>query len=208
MYFNRFLLYAFVVFLCSSWLTLLAAYGQEETSDEEEEAVELLEPNYVNEAYGFGLVVPEGYITFEMEDDGIWTLQLIGEMDQAGVRISAEELPEDVVDTAGYWQLMKERDPLMANNITYEMVDSIADTGAILARIEQIENDDYILAITWVFVHDDYGFTLSGYPPEGEEYQEAKETALEIARQFRWMTPEEIEETEIEDAPEQAGADQ
>jgi hypothetical protein len=203
---QRVLLYAFIVFLCSSWLTLLAAYGQETEGDED--AVELLPPNYVNETYGFGMVVPEGYITFDYDQDGIWVLQLIGEPDQPGARISAEELPEGVIDTAGYWQLMKDRDPLMENNITYEMVDSIAGTGAILSRVEQIQNDKYILAITWVFVHDGYGFTLSGYPGEAEGAGDAKAFALETAQQFRWMTPEEIAETEIENPPEQVGGGQ
>jgi len=202
---HRVLFYAFIIFLCSSWLTLLAAYGQETT--DEETTTELLPPNYISETYGFGAVIPDGYITFDWEEEGVWVVQIIGETYQPGARISAEELPEDVLDTAGYWQLMKERDPLMANNITYEMIDSIAGTGAILSRVEDIENDNYILAITWVFAHNGYGFTLSGYPPETGEYEMTGEFALEIAQQFRWMTPEEIAATAIEDAPEQVGTE-
>jgi hypothetical protein len=194
MKFSRFLLLALFAYLICTWIGLVVAYGQEE--GEEEEGIELLPPNYVSAQHGFGIVMPEGYITFEYDEDGVWVLQLIGEMDQAGARITARELPEGVLDVAGFWQYLKDQDPLMARNVTYEMVDSIADTGAVLSRVEDIQGDTYILAIGWAFVHDGYGFTLTGYPPEMGDYSLTKELALEVAQQFRWMTAEEIAEFE------------
>ncbi len=185
-------LLAFFVFLFCAWLGLVVTYGQE-TQEPPADEVELKPPDFVNADYLFGLALPEDYITFDYEDSGIWVLNLIGELDQPTAIVSAEKLPDDVIDVAGFWQLVKDRDPLVANNITYEKVGSVADTGAIQARIERIENGKYILAITWVFVHDGSGFILSGYPPEGGDNNTARDIALEVAQQWRWMTDEEIQ---------------
>jgi len=185
-------LLAFFVFLFCAWLGLVVTYGQE-TEEPGAEEGELRPPDFVNADYGFGLALPEGYITFPDEDNGVWTLKRIGELDQPTAIVSAEKLPDDVTDVAGFWQFVKDRDPLVANNITYEKVGSIADTGAVQVRIERIENGKYILAITWVFVHDGNGFIVSGYPPEGGDNNTARDIALEVAQQWRWMTDEEIQ---------------
>lgn len=169
---------------------MLAAYGQEN------ETVALRPPNYVNSEYGFGIALPDGYSANESINNGIWLLQIYCDMDEPMAQLSIEPLPSGVSDVTGFWQRMKERDNLMARNITYEKIDSIADTGAVQARVEKIENGNYILAITWVFVHDGCGFTLSGYPPMTGANNEARNIALEIAQQFRWMSDEEIDETE------------
>jgi hypothetical protein len=146
----------------------------------------------VSGEYGFGIALPEGYVAVDYDADGTWVLEIIGEFDQPTARISAEPLPEDVVDVGGFWQLMKDRDPLMKRSITYEMVSMVDDSPAVLARIERIEAGDYILAITWVFVHDAHGFTLSGYPAAGKDFNTARDIALQVRDQFRWMTEEEI----------------
>ncbi|MCX6646643.1 MAG: hypothetical protein NTY09_09820 [bacterium] len=185
-----------VCFFLLSLLTIVPALAQENTSsDEEAPAIELLPPNYASAQYSFGTVLPDGYIPVETTDEeGRWYLNIIGESWQASAIITAEELPEDVVDVAGFWQLMKDRDPYMAQNITYEKVDAIGGIGAVQSRVEKIEPSGYILAITWVFVKDGVGFTLSGYPPSGGNNDEARDIALAIHDQFRWMTPEEITE--------------
>ena len=184
----------FVLLATTVWS--LAAYAQDSS---EEETLELLPPTYVCDDLGFGVALPDGFIAYETEDeDGRYYLNIIGEYDQATSIISAEELPEDIIDLAGFWQLMKDRDPLMAGNITYEKIDSIADSGAVLSRVEMIEGGEYILAITWVFVHDGYGFTLSGYPPQDGDNNLARDLALDIRNQFRWMTPEEIAECDFD----------
>jgi hypothetical protein len=176
-------------------LAIVPALAQEDTNGDEEPAIELLPPNFASAQYSFGTVLPDGYIPFETSDEeGRWYLNIIGESWQASAIITAEELPEDVVDVAGFWQLMKDRDPYMAQNITYEKVDAIGDLGAVQSRVEKIEPSGYILAITWVFVKDGVGFTLSGYPPSGGNNDEARDIALSIHDQFRWMTPEEITE--------------
>ena len=197
MKFSRFTLLVLAAYILCSWAALVAAYGQE--AEEEGEAVELRPVDYVNAEYEFGLALPEGYTTFEYEEGDVWVLQMIGEMEQPGARISVEELPEGVVDVAGYWQLLKERDPMMARNITYEKVGAVAGTGAVLSRVEYFEADQYILVITWAFVHAGHGFTISGYPPEMGEYFLAKDIALDVAQQFRWMSDEEIASFEAAD---------
>ncbi|MFH1677083.1 MAG: hypothetical protein ABIC40_08660, partial [bacterium] len=159
---------------------------------------ELRPPDYVNSEYGFGLALPEGYITFDYKDDKTNIIEILGQPDDPKANISIEPLPEDVTDVAGFWQFLKNRDPLMESGISYEMVTSVADTGAILARIEKIDHEKYILAITWVFVHDGFGFTLSGYPPPSGKFNMARDFGYEIKSQFRWMTPEEIEKYESE----------
>ena len=193
-------------FFCAAILSLtiffliVPALAQEDTG--EEESIELLPPDFVSETYGFGLALPDDYIGFETSDDeGRWYLNIVGEMWQASALLTAEELSEDVVDVAGFWKLMKDRDPYMAENITYEKIDSICDTGAVQSRVEKFEPSGYILAITWVFVKDGIGYTLSGYPPPDGDNNEARNLALAIHDQFRWMTEEEIAEAlpEIEE---------
>jgi hypothetical protein len=88
---------------------------------------------------------------------------------------------------------MKDRDELMERNITYEKVSSISGTPAIQARVEQIDSGEYILSIFWVFIHDGHGFTLAAYlPAGGSDAVAAKDLALQLSQQFRWMTDEEI----------------
>ncbi len=193
MRFSRFFILTFLSFLFCAWLGLVAAYGQE-TDDE----IELRSVDYISPVYKFGIALPEGYMAFDFTDEesGAWVLNIAGEFDQATALISAEELPDDVIDVAGFWQLLKDRDPLMERNITYEKVDSVAGCGAVQARIEGMESGEYILAITWAFVRDGYGFTLSGYPSAGGDNNSARDLALDLSGQFRWMTDEEIEEWE------------
>ncbi len=180
--------FALTAFLVCTWFILVAAYAQAQ-----EESDELLPPDYVNAEYKFGVALPEGYYWFDVEEDEAWMLQIESDPDEAMARISVEELPDGVLDAPGYWQHMKDRDALMDRSITYEKTDSIANTGAIQARIERFEGGIYILAITWVFVHDGYGYTLTGYPPQLGDYSLAREIAKDLADQFRWMTDEEIE---------------
>jgi hypothetical protein len=164
-----------------------------ENPEEEEPAIELLPPNYTNSDYHFGMLLPEGYTTYDSKEGEAWVLQMTPDSpDKGTARLSVEPLPEGVTDVAGFWQAMKDRDPMMAHNATYEMVTSVAGTGAILARIERMENGQYILAILWAWVHDGHGFTLSGYPPEGGDNNLARDLAKQLIDQFRWMTDEEI----------------
>jgi len=185
----RIFYFALAAFVICTWFTLIAAYAQDE-----EVEVELLPPDFVSADYNFGLALPDGYYWYDIAEEGTWMIQIEGNPDEGMARISAEELPDGVQDAPGYWQYMKDRDSLMDRNITYEKIDSIANTGAIQARIERIEGGAYILAITWIFVHDGYGFTLTGYPPQLGDYNLAREIAEDLVNQFRWMTDEEIEE--------------
>jgi urea transporter len=198
---TRILLLALFTFVFCTWVTLIAAYGQE-SGDGTEEAVELLPPDYVNATYGFGIALPDGYYSYETEENGIDAVSIEGNSDEAKARITIEELPDDVMDVAGFWQFMKDRDSMMARNITYEKIDSIAGVGAVQARVERIERSNYILAITWAFVHDGYGFTLTGYPPAGADFNSARDLTEQLSQQFRWMTDEEIEEYQAANAGE------
>lgn len=191
----RFILLALFTLIFSTWITLIAAYGQE-NGENADDTVVLLPPDYVCAQYGFGVALPDGYYVYDLEDENIWMAVFESGPDDANARIAIEELPDDVTDVAGYWQYLKDRDALMERNITYEKIDTIAGTGAIQARVERIERGGYILAITWVFVHDGYGFTLTGYPPESGDYNSGRDLSLAIAEQFRWMTDEEIEDFE------------
>jgi len=191
----KFLLFALFTLIFSTWVTLIAAYGQE-TGEETGDTLELLSPDYVSPEYGFGVALPDGYFAVELEEEETWMVNFESGPDEAKARISVEELPDGVSDVAGYWQHMKDRDALMERNITYEKIDTIAGTGAVQARIEQIERSNYILAITWVFVHDGYGFTLTGYPGASGDYNSGRDLTLSIAEEFRWMSNEEIAEFE------------
>ena len=197
MKFSRFFILLFVTYLFLSWFGLVAAYAQ----DEEVEVIELLTPNYVSADYGFGMFIPDGYIAADFIDEeiGAWTLNILGEMDQPSSILNVEPLPDDVTDVAAYWQFLKDRDQYMERNITYEKVDSIAGVGAIQARIEGMEVNQYLLAITWVFVKDGHGFMLSSYPPIGGNNSLARDFSLTMTDQFRWMSPEEIEASEVEE---------
>lgn len=166
--------------------------AQEES---EEEAVELLTPDYVSSEYGFGIAIPEGYLAMDFEDEDLWILEIFGEFFEASGRVTIEDLPDGVVDVVGFWQFMKDRDSLMERNITYEMITSIADTPAVQTRVERMEADGYLLTIFWVFVRDGHGYTLAAYPPStGDDPTSAKVLALALAQQFRWMTDEEMDE--------------
>ena len=204
MRFSRFFLLLFFTYLFFAWFGLVAAYSQ----DEDAEEPVLKAPNFVNGDYGFGMAFPDGYLPFDFydEDTKVWSLNILGEMEQASAILNVEPLPDDVVDVAGYWQHMKERDTYMEHNITYEKIDSVAGVGAIQARIEGMEVDNYLLAITWVFVHDGHGFVLSSYPPVGGDNNLARDLGADLVEQFRWMTPEEIAGTEVEEPnPEMPG---
>jgi hypothetical protein len=163
----------------------------------EEPVIELLQPNYMNSDYGFGMVVPADYTTSGHDEGETWVLEIMPSFpDLANARLSIEDLPDNITDVAGFWQIVKDRDPMMEHNTTYEMVTSVADTGAILARIENMENGQYLLVILWVWVHDGHGYTLSGYPPQGGDNDLARDIAKNLVVQFRWMTSEEIEAAE------------
>jgi len=204
MRFSRFFHLLFFTYLILTWFGLVSAYAQEEDTEEE---IELRPVNYVSETYGFGLALPDGYLPFDFSDEesGSWTLNILGEMIQPSAIINVEPLPEDVNDVAGFWQLMKDRDRYMERNITYEKVDSVAGVGAIQARVEDMQVSEYILAITWVFVNDGHGFVISAYPPVGGNNALAREFSLDIVTQFRWMTAEEIADTEVEELDPDAG---
>ncbi len=205
MRFSRFFILVFISYLFCAWFGLVAAYSQEEA---EEEEVVLRDADYVSSEYGYGVAYPEGYITLDYDEESAWVVQLIGEMHQPSAQISSEPLPEDVIDTAGFWQFMKERDAMMSQNITYEKVDAVAGTGAIQARIENIQDGAYILAIIWVFVHDGNGYTISAYPTIDGPIDEARDLSLDLVQQFRWMTASEIADWEAEEHPFDPGAGQ
>ena len=172
------------------------------SAQDEAEVIELLDPDFVSPEYGFGIAIPDGYLAMDFEDENLWVLEIFGEMFEPTGRITIEDLPEDIVDVIGFWQLMKDRDSLMEQNITYEMVTSIADTPAVQTRVERLEADEYLLTIFWVFVRDGRGFTLAAYPPAtGDDPGSAKVLALSLSQQFRWMTQEEIDEY-MENPPE------
>jgi len=193
--------------VCESVLALLFISPALSAVKQDTKEIEIRPPDYVNKEYGFGLALPEGFITFDYKDAKTNIIEILGQPDDPKATISIEPLPKDVTDVAGFWQFLKDRDSLMASGISYEMVTSVADTGAILARIEKIENEEYILAITWVFVHDGFGFTLSGYPPPGGKFNRARELGYEIKSQFRWMTADEIEKYESEKDAENSSGD-
>ncbi len=203
MHMRRFIILGLAI-LVSFGLAIGPSVAQTEDSEGEdsEETFELRPPNYVSATYGFGLALPPGYMAFELDDGEIWMLEILGEMDEPLARMVVEALPEGVTDVIDYWAAMKERDQLMDRNITYEKVDSIADSAAILARIESMQAGEYILSITWVFVHEGNGFSLSAYPPSiGGGANLARDLGLELSQQFRWMSEEEIAEFE-ENPPE------
>jgi len=193
---SRLFLLGFIMFIFCTWIMLVAAHAQDETETEE---VVIRDPNYVNAVYGFGMALPDGYIAADMEDEDMWYLNILGDFDQPSAMLTIEELPEDISDVAGFWQMVKDRDQLMENNITYEMVSAVGNSGAILTRVEMIESGTYMLTLTWVFVHDDHGFMLSAYPPPGGENDTVKDFAKDLVDQFRWMSEEECAEFETEE---------
>jgi hypothetical protein len=197
------------VILVAAGLTLFLIAGQSPAQEgsgqggDEETVIELLPPNYTNADYGFGMVLPADYTPAPLEEGDVWVLEIFPQYpDLANARLSVENLPDDVTDVAGFWQLLKDRDPAMEQNATYEMVTSVADTGAIQTRIESLGGGGYILVILWIWVHDGHGYTLSGYPPEGGGNADlARDIAGALVEQFRWMTPEEIEAAQAAPPP-------
>jgi hypothetical protein len=183
-------------------------------------APELVTPNFMNTKYGFGVFVPEGYASTVSEESQTWkytpsgenkqvtkkvTLWMLGienglgDTTQPTARLTIEKLPEKITDVGGFWQLIKDRDTVMAHSTTYERVTRVAGSGAVQARIERLDSGRYILAILWIWVHDGYGYTLTGYPPQDGDFDQARELAKNLTDQFRWMTKEEIDE--VKNAP-------
>jgi hypothetical protein len=191
---GRFAIFS-LFFILTALLLIGPATAQENsTGDSNEEEPALLQPNYLNSDYGFGMVIPADFSPYGHDEDNVWVLEVTpATVDQASARLSIEDLPDNVTDVAGVWQLMKDLDPAMAHNITYEKIASVAGTGAIQARIEKLEGARYMLIIMWVWVNDGRSFTLSSYPPEGGDNNLARDLAKQLVDQFRWMTPEEIE---------------
>jgi len=171
-------------------------------TQEEKDSIELLPPNYVNSEYKFGIALPKGYKAFSYSEGDFFFVEMVGNFEQASARLSIEPLPSDVTDFAGFWQAVKERDKLMKRSITYERVTSVADCGAIQARIERFEGADYILAITWAWVHDNHGYILTAYPPAEGDNNLARDLAEQLVKQFRWMSDEEIAEA-LESMPQE-----
>jgi len=173
----------------------VAAQDENGGEGNEENQVQLLDPNYLNADYGFGMVIPADFSPYGHDEDNVWVLEVSpATVEQASARLSIEPLGEGVTDVAGFWQAMKDRDRTMTRNITYEKVASVAGTGAIQTRVEKLEGARYMLIIMWVWVNDGHGFALSSYPAEaGGDYNLARDLAKQLVDQFRWMTPEEIE---------------
>ena len=82
---------------------------------------------------------------------------------------------------------------MLANNATYERITSVAGTGAVQARIEKMDNGNYILVILWGLGGPLEGYTLSGYPPAAGNNDLARDLSKALIDQFRWMTKDEIE---------------
>jgi hypothetical protein len=163
---------------------------------EEPAPPELLTPNLMHSKYGFGVYVPDGYTSTVSIEKNIWAADIaseIGDPTQPAARLTIEKLPPKATDVGEFWTAMKERDDVMKHNITYERITKVAGSGAIQARIEKLEGGQYVLAILWVWTHDGYGFTLTGYPPKDGDASLSRDLAKELIDQFRWMTKEEIE---------------
>jgi hypothetical protein len=191
MFFKRYIVFGLMI--AALQVCLAGISFSQESDEEEEEAIVLLPPDFVSPEYKFGIALPEGYMAFDFEDESAWLCEIVGEIEQPTGRITSEPLPSGVTDVSGFWQAMKDRDELMERNITYEKVSSISGTPAIQARVEQIDSGEYILSIFWVFIHDGHGFTLAAYlPAGGSDAVAAKDLALQLSQQFRWMTDEEI----------------
>ena len=191
-----------------------------EKSPDETAAPELLTPNFMSSKYGFGIFVPEGFASTVTEEPKVlkytpkgatkpvtqkadlWMLGIssrLGDPTEPSARLTIEKLPTDVTDVGGFWKTMKDRDPLMEHNTTYERVAKVAQTGAIQARVERMEGTNYILAIIWIWVHDGNGYTLTGYPPKEGNNDQARDIVKNLIDQFRWMTAEEIKA--VKEAP-------
>jgi hypothetical protein len=186
----------------------------DKAKNDEEQAPELVTPNFMSSKYGFGVYVPEGYTSTVSEEPKVWKYtpeggtksvtqkvalwmlgigSTLGDTTQPSARLTIERLPDQITDVGGFWKLMKDRDLVMSHNTTYERITKVAGSGAIQTRVERMEGSSYVLAILWVWVHDGYGYTLTGYPPQSGDNSEARELARDLIDQFRWMTKDEIE---------------
>jgi hypothetical protein len=169
-----------------------AAFAQDDSGDED--LFVLQDPTYVNEEYGFGVALPDNYRGFNLSGDEIFMAQFLSDPELPSGQLTIEELPEDIVDSSGFWLWIKQRDPATENNLTYEKTSSVAGTGAIQTRIERIERGGYILILSWIFVHDGYGYTLSVTPGMDMDVDATRDLGTTLSEQFRWMTAEEIGE--------------
>lgn len=178
-----------IIMFLVQFVLVIAAFAQ----DEEDEIIEIRPPDFVSADYGFGIALPDGYIVFDYDVDQAWVAEIVGDPGQPTGQLTAETLPDDVPDVAAFWQLLKDRDPVMENSITYEMNSSVGGTLAIQARTEQIEGGVYVLGLSWIFVHDGTGFSLSVYPGSDADVEVTRFLGQELTQQFRFMEPEEIE---------------
>lgn len=150
---------------------------------------------YVNNDWGFGFDLREAFTftTTELED-GAFTLSIELEGYPLTAALTTEVL-DDGLSSLGYWRLMQQRDPSIADNLAYERQVEIAGIPAMQVRIEGSGQNAHFLILSIVFTSGEKGFILSCFA-ESLLYEKVPDFLAEIGDGFYFLEEDGNEETE------------